>query len=368
MSRATTLADVAAYAGVSGKTVSRVVNRDANVSKETRDRVEAAISALHFRPNPAARSLAAARSFLIGSLTVGLPSFYYAELFRGAMRACRARGYHLVVDEFGHGTEPIVDIYERDLRNMAYDGLILPPPVCDDLALLDALDRDGMRYVRISPATDVGRSASVFAEDEKGVTALVEHMWASGHRRFGMVTGPVEHASTAVRKDAFLSAVTRLGGDAREVATAAFVWNGSMMMSGRQAGVELLDRASPPTAIFAFNDEMAAGIMALAHERGMRVPADLAVAGFDDADASKLTWPQITTIRQPIAQMAQVAVEQLIAPPTDKPYRTCCAVEFIVRGSTCDGIGMDDIRGHSHSAPADPLLRVGVETLQPPAE
>ena len=125
MTRAATLADVAALAGVSGKTVSRVVNRDPNVSEITRQKVEAAISAKRFRPNLSARSLASAKSYLIGSLALQVSSFYYAEFYRGAAKACRSRGYHLVIEEIAceHPgmIPPMADVYRQEMMHIPYD-------------------------------------------------------------------------------------------------------------------------------------------------------------------------------------------------------------------------------------------------------
>ncbi|WP_343528929.1 LacI family DNA-binding transcriptional regulator [Sphingomonas sp.] len=330
--RAVTLADVAARAGVSGKTVSRVVNRDPNVSQETRRRIEAAIAETGFRPNTAARSLAAARSYLIGTFSPNTSSFYHAELFRGIMRGCRALGYHLVVEEVDVEGVSGIDRYDQGLRAMRCDGIVLPPPLSDDAALLKALDSDGVRYVRLAPATDVARAASIFADDAAGVTALATHLWAQGHRHFGIVLGPMDHASTPLRRDAFIAAVISLGGQTADVQVVNEPWQGSLMITGRSAGATLLDSPRPPTAIFTFNDELAVGVMTYARELGLDVPGDLAVAGFDDSDAAMFTWPPLTTIRQPIAVMGERAVEVLAAPAATS--RIDCSVELIVRGST----------------------------------
>ena len=168
-----TLDDVAAIAGVSAKTVSRVVNRNANVSAATRERIEAAIRETGYRVNQAARSLAASRSFLIGAFMPHLSSFYFAEIFRGAAKACRQYGYHLVLEEFDHGADSVVDRYEQGLRGAHCDALILTPPVCDDEKLLDALDRDGLPYVRIAPGEQLGRSVAVGADERRAVDAAV---------------------------------------------------------------------------------------------------------------------------------------------------------------------------------------------------
>lgn len=330
--RPVTLAHVAALAGVSAKTVSRVVNRDPNVSAETRRRIEIAIAETGFRPNPAARSLAASRSYLIGIFMSDTAAFYHAELYRGAARACRALGFHLVLEEFDENSPRVVEQYERGLRFMRCDGMVLPPPLSDDTDLLDALDRDGVRYVRLAPARNVDRSTAIFADDADGVAALARHLWELGHRRFGIVAGPIDHAATAIRRDTFIASIIAAGGSADDVLVVDGAWDGSLMLAGRNAAMALLDRPTRPGAIFAFNDEIAAGVMNYAREIGIGVPDDLAVAGFDDSDAAMLTWPSLTTVRQPVAGMGARAVEAIAA--AEATIRIDCPVSLVIRGST----------------------------------
>ena len=339
MTRATTLADVATLADVSAKTVSRVVNGDPNVSAGTKAKVEEAIERTGFRPNLAARSLAAARSFLIGTFAAEMSTFYYAELYRGAARACRRYGYHLVVEEFAHidgvsATDSVAEVYARTMSHIVYDGLVLPPPISDDRALLDLLDERGVRYVRLAPATKPERSSAVFSDDATGVRALVSHLWSLGHRRFGIASGPRGHAATVERRDAFIAAVDSMGGEPADVRIEPIAYAGSMIECGRNAADTLLVGYDRPTAIFAFNDEVAAGIIIAARERGLECPRDLSVAGFDDSDAARLTWPPLTTIRQPIRAMGEAAVEALVTSPSRSPVQLRLAVELMVREST----------------------------------
>lgn len=331
--RSVTLDDVAARAGVSPKTVSRVVNGAPNVRPATQEKVEKAIAELGFRPNLAARSLAGARSYLIGAITLDLSAFYYAELYRGAARACRANGYHLIVEEVDRDCVPL-DHYRASLKTTQYDGLIVPAPLVDDVDLLNQLDADGVRYVRVAPNTDPDRSPSVYCDDAVGAAALVDHFWQAGYRDFAIITGPPQHAATRLRRDGFLSAIARRGGDPTGVITVELVNQGSMIETGRHAAAALLERIERPTAVFAFNDEIAASVVAAAHQRGLRVPQDLGVAGFDGSDICELVWPSLTTIRQPIAEMAEVAVEMLIDPAKENHPRRCCPVELIAREST----------------------------------
>ncbi len=330
-----TLDDVAAIAGVSAKTVSRVVNRDANVSAATRERIEAAIRKTGYQINQAARSLAASRSFLIGAFMPHLPSFYFAEIFRGAAKACRQYGYHLVVEEFDHGVDTMVDRYEQGLRSARCDALILTPPVCDDEQLLDALDRDGMPYVRIAPGKRPAVSPTLSADDGQGVRQLVEHLWTSGRRRFAVIAGPADHAAAMIRERSFAAALAEVGGDPARISLTRIELHESISESGRLATLDMLRRADPqPDAIFAFNDEVAIGAMAAARELGLSVPEDIAVAGFDDSYIAQLAWPPLTTIHQPIADLAFQAIGVVAGGDSFNASQILLPTRLVVRGTT----------------------------------
>lgn len=330
-----TLDDVAAIAGVSAKTVSRVVNRNANVSVATRERIEAAIRETGYQVNQAARSLAAARSYLIGTFMPNIPSFYHGEIFRGAAKACRQHGYHLVVEEYDHGAETVLHSYERGLRGAGCDALLLTPPVCDDEALLDALDRDGVRYVRIAPAIQPERSTALFADDRQGVEQLVRHLWDRGRRNFALIAGPSDHVSAMVRQSTFEQTVESLGGDIANIRSHRPDWQGPIAEEGRVAAVSLLEDISRrPDAIFAFNDEAAIGAMACARDMGLSIPEDIAITGFDDSYIAQLTWPQMTTIHQPIADLAIRAIKVISESKGEENEQIYLATRLVIRNSS----------------------------------
>ncbi|WP_242123601.1 LacI family DNA-binding transcriptional regulator [Sphingobium sp. Sx8-8] len=329
--RPVTLADVGAKAGVSAKTVSRVVNRHPEVTPATRQRVEAAIAATGFKPNMAARSLATDRSFLIGCFIVNSHNFYYAELVRGAARASRRYGFHLVLEEID-ADESVADYYHEKMRNIGYHGLILPPHYCDSAALLDALEEDGQRYVRISPAIDPDRSPSIYADDGQGVSELAEHLWRLGHRRFGVLAGPVGHLASTIRCDGFVQSLVRLGCSSSDIRIERPAsWN-SIAMAGRDVAERLLRTGERPTAIFCYNDELAAALIGYARDMNLSIPHDLAVAGFDDSETARLNWPPLTTVHQPIVEMAERAVGWLVSP--EPSGQTICPVALKIRSST----------------------------------
>lgn len=346
--RQVTLDDVAAMVGVSAKTVSRVVNSDTRVSPETRERVKAAVEKLGYRPNLAARSLATSRSHLIGTFApaTGL-SHFFGELTHGAIRACRAHDYNLVVDEFDMRAPGVADIYKNGLRHLHCDGLILPSPVCDEMDLLDMLDEDEVRYVRISPAKEISRSPALISDHAAGARAVARHFWSLGHRRFGVLTGLPYQASSPMRRDGFIDGIIAAGGnldDIMIIEMATFLNEIGSTKSGidlgRQAGSRFLSSPNRPGAIFAYNDEFAAGIVIQARNLGISVPDELAVAGFDDSDAARLCWPPLTSVRQPISDIAAQAVAMLAKPDAWTRETVICPVELIIRGSTCRETGL----------------------------
>ena len=346
-----TIIDVGRLAEVSPKTVSRVINEHAAVGPSTRERVKAAMKALDFRPNLAARSLRSARSYNIGLLTTDISNYYFSEVVRGAARACAAREYHLLIDESvpDGGTPAALD---NILGQIKVDGFILPPPLADTMARLDALDRRGARYVRISPASNPERSPYVMSDDASGVRALANHLWALGHRRFGHVAGPPDHAATHIRRESFTRALLDAGADRGDIfqfelpqdvlLKAKSRWTGRL---AAEAGVNAVDAlvamSQPPTALFAFSDEFASGAVARAHQLGLTVPGQLAIAGFDDSDIGQIVHPPLTTIRQPIAEMMEDAVRHLTEADVTRQMRPH-PVELLVRGSTAPGLSHRD--------------------------
>ena len=213
--------------------------------------------------------------------------------------------------------------------------MILTPPVCDDEQLLDALDRDGMPYVRISPGKRPGVSPTLSADDGQGVRQLVEHLWTSGRRRFVVIAGPADHAAAMIRERSFAAALAEVGGDPAGISLTRIELHESISESGRLATLDMLRRADPqPDAIFAFNDEVAIGAMAAARELGLSVPEDIAVAGFDDSYIAQLAWPPLTTIHQPIADLAFQAIGVVAGGDSFDASQILLPTRLVVRGTT----------------------------------
>lgn len=324
-----TIKDVSAAAGVSVKTVSRVLNKERYVSADTRLRVEAAIATLQFRPSVAARSLAGGRSFQV-ALIWDNPSPYYVFAVQEGVRArCEKEGVLMIAQPYGRSGKAHNDIGGL-LDAAAPDGLILTPPVCDNAAVLAELEDRGLPFVRIAPGVDLDRSSSVSIDNQAAARAMTRRLIALGHRRIGFVVGHAKYAASAQRLSGYRAALHEAGVDADPALIEQGLFN---FQSGSTAAEALLDLPAPPTAIFASSDDMAAGVLATAHAKGLRVPESLSIAGFDDTDLASLVWPPLTTIRQPTRDMAYAAADLLFRVGEGKKNREM-PFELIERAST----------------------------------
>lgn len=328
-----TLDDVARVLGVSGKTVARAINGEAGVSEKRRAHILQVAQDLGYQSNHSARALASSRSFRIGILSPWLTAFFVLQMYKGAADACAAYGYQMVICELDVAQDGALARFETQLRAQPLDGIFVTAPLSDNVALLDMLERLGVRYVRHSPLLDQDRSDAVFADDVDGASRIARHLWALGHRRFGMVNGPPGHLASRLRQSAFCAEILRLGGHPDDIRVLTEHDIKGKAMPGFDEAGQLLSGARRPSAIFAFNDVLAAGILAQAHQMGLNLPEDLAVVGYGNADFSLLTWPQLTTVRQPNYDMAKCAVEWLTQPRADKARTITFPVELIERGS-----------------------------------
>ena len=306
----TTIKDVAARAGLSVMTVSRVLNGERHVSALAREKVQAAIEALGYRRNVFARGLPGARSFLICMLIPESIPDYVAEFQQGAVEKCRSAGYHLVVQPFDSRTGMAAQAVAAAVASLRPDGFLLLPPVSDDLAALDMLDKAGVPYGRLAPSVAPERGACVAIDEVEAARAMTAALLDLGHRRIGFIGGPPNHGASAWRLEGYRRAMAERG----LTPEPGLLQDGDFMFEGGEAaGARLLDLTPPPSAIFAGNDDMALGVMAVAQRRGVSLPRDLSVVGFDGGESADLVWPQLTTVRQPVREMAATAAEAVIA-------------------------------------------------------
>jgi len=311
MAKSVTINDVAKQAGVSIKTVSRVVNREANVRGKTRDKVMVAIEALDYRPNQAARGLAGSRSYLMGLLYDNPSPSYLANLQAGVLSACSAAGYGLALCPVSYNDNDMVDIVEAWIKHTGVDGVILTPPLSDSMPLLNALKTLDVPVVVVSSPGPAGPMAlpSVMIDEEEAARQMTRHLIEAGHKVIGFIKGHPDHYASSHRHQGFLSAMEEAG----LKRPSALLKEGHFdFSSGERAAEDILASGERPTAIFASNDDMAAGVMHVAHRMGLDIPRDLAVVGFDDTPLSRQIWPSLTTIRQPIRLIGERAAEILL--------------------------------------------------------
>ena len=333
-----TITDVAEQAGVSIKTVSRVMNKEPGVRAQTREQVLKVVAALKYRPKLSARSLAGARSFLIGLLYYDPSAAFVGGVQQGATLRCREAGYHLVVESLHNDAPDLRQQVDRMVSALQPDGMILTPPLCDNAQVLKALRESHTPCVLISPAHDVKGMASVRMDDAGAAEEITNLLISLGHERIAFIKGAPDQAASQLRHQGFLRAMKthRLAVDPELVHQGEFTF-----ASGVEAAHHLLSRRTRPSAVFASNDDMALGVLATAHRLGLAVPGELSIAGFDDSNAAGLVWPPLTTVRQPMDQMARVAVEMLIVanrgdepPAREQATHRVLAHQLVVRGST----------------------------------
>lgn len=327
-----TMEDVARLAGVSLKSVSRVINGEPHVSAKLRVKVEAAIAELNYVPDTAARSLAGSRAFIVGLLFDNPSPNYTMNIQTGVYEACRDSQHHLRIDNID-STVPREELEAQlsaMLRNSRCDGFVLTPPLTDNIVLLDYLDRSGIRYVRIAPDIQPERSPGVYIDDAAGAAAMARHLWELGHRHFAIVGGPESHGAAGRRRQGFIDELRALG----LTGAIAEEEGGFNFELGIGAGAKLLAQTPVPTAIFAANDDSAAGVMVACSQAGLNVPRDVSVCGFDDSWVAKSVWPYLTTVCQPIEEMGRAAALLLLR--RDEPENVLHKLDFhlVVRDST----------------------------------
>ena len=299
-----TIHDVARHAGVSPMTVSRVINAESNVREETRAKVAASVKALRYSPNLAARSLASADGLHLGIIYANPSAAYLSEFLLGSLEQSSLAGCQLVIERCEHDEGSTI----ARLVQGGVHGVILPAPLCDSEAALKAVEQAQIPAVLVASGRPAAGLSAVSINDFEASRAMTRHLLELGHRRIGFINGHPNQTASGQRFRGYIEGMTEAGLSVGtdQVAQGYFTYR-----SGLEAAEKLLT-AWKPTAIFASNDDMAAATMAVAHRRGLDVPSDLAVAGFDDTPLATTVWPALTTVRQPIAEMAREAVRLLI--------------------------------------------------------
>jgi len=332
-----TIKDVAAEAGVSYQTVSRVINNHAHVSAETRCRVQEAIQALNFKPNLAARSLPRRRSYIIG-LIIPYEADYLIEdpnllaQISGIDVEANSHGYSLLLSTAGQSGSGL-SAYERFIRNRVADG-VLVIETASSRAGSELLVNQAYPYVSIG--YDLGNPEAYVVHADRGSGKKVTcYLIEKGHRRIGVINGPPTGAIVGMQ-DRFAGYQQALAESHLPFDPMLITQGDYTPQSGEIAAKKLLSLPDPPTAIFAFNDRMAMGAIRALQRAGLSVPADVAVVGYDDIPAAASFDPPLTTVRQPSKQLGQVAAQilfKLIAGEPVAAKEVILPVEFIIRQS-----------------------------------
>lgn len=306
-----TINDVARIARVSKKTVSRVINQSPLVREDTRVRVNEVIAELGFTPDPQARGLAFRRSFLIGLIYDNPSPTYVVNMFQGVLDALKGSGLELVVHPCSRSSDSLIEDIRGFIERQRLFGVIMPPSVSEDERVIGLLRELDCPYVRIASVSLDEPGSMVVTNDHLGAAEAANRLADLGHTRIGLVRGPSLFRSSAVRGAGFRDALAERG----IPLDPAYEYEGAYTFeSGVEAGHALLSLPTPPTAIFSLNDDMAIGVMQAARERGLELPRDLSVVGFDDLPMAGRIWPNLTTVRLPVRDMGRMAAEKLLAP------------------------------------------------------
>ena len=314
-SRRATIDDVARMAGVSIKTVSRVTNREPNVRESTREKVETAIARLNYRPNISARSLASLRSHFIllvyddPSSYENPSSGYVLRLQQGALRACNTADYELLIHPGRAQKRDLPEELTSLIERVRPDGVILAAPISNIPRVVDAIAATRTPFVEMSPGKESKKRFSVSTNDREISAEMTRYLASLGHKRIAFIAGHPSHKAVGNRLLGYQDGLrdSSLAFSERQV-----VGGDNSFESGEAAAHQLLRRTQRPTAIFAANDDMAAGVIRVATRMGIGVPGQLSVAGCDDIAVATRIVPALTTIRQPLAAMAERATLVLI--------------------------------------------------------
>lgn len=321
--RKATIDDVAELAGVSIKTVSRVVNQEPNVRDATREKVEKAIAELSYRPNLSARNLASQRARLIGLIyddpgAYEIPSAgYVIRMQNGALRACRTADYGLLIHPCNYRSREIGNELKALIEQARPQGIVLAAPLSNMPRIVNAIVATGTPLVRLSPGTRNGGQYSVATNDREISAEMTRYLASLGHARIAFIKGHPTHKAVRNRYLGYLDGLKQSGIELDE----RWVREGDNSFgAGEVEGSHLMKLKNAPTAIFAANDDMAAGVIRAARILGIDVPGQVSVAGCDDISLARQLCPTLTTIRQPLSTMAERAALVLIGEsPRESP-------------------------------------------------
>ena len=287
-------------------TVSRVINDPARVAEAKRKSVIKAIETLRYSPNPAAKALAGRKPVHLVLFYDNPSAAYLSRFLLGSIEAAQRQHAQLTIIKCPAGAEKKAI---KELLEIGAQGVLLPPPLCDSAKLHASIRSAGLTAVSVAGGARFSDTPSVRIDDFAAAAAMTRHILELGHKRIGFIVGKPDQMASAERTRGYRAALTqaRIPVNEKLIVQGLFTYR-----SGLTACETLLDLKDPPTAVFASNDDMAAAAVAVAHRRHLDVPVDFTVCGFDDTDLARSVWPELTTIHQPISDMASAATSLLI--------------------------------------------------------
>lgn len=334
MSSKITIRDVADLAGVSVKTVSRVLNKEPNVRPIMQDKVNSAVAQLNFKPNPQARGLRGNKTFILTLIYSNPNPDYIFEIQNGAMAQGDAEGYNLQIFPCDHRNENVIETISSFIEASPQDGVILTLPLSDNQQLIELLEKKSIPYTRISPLHSEHNSPFVGSDDQKAAYDMTKYLISLGHMDIGFIKGHPDHSDTDKRFAGYKQALSEYDIDLNE----KFIKQGYFTFeSGEDCARQLLMQKHKPSAIFASNDCMAAGVLKISKQLNLAVPSDLTIAGYDDTSVSQQVWPAITTVKQPIHLLGKVATQKLICKIKQKTWDDVQSIfdcELVIRDSS----------------------------------
>lgn len=306
-----TISEVAEKANVSIKTVSRVINNEKGVRQATKDKVQAAMEALNYRPSQAARSLASTQSYEIGFIYDNPNAYYIIDMQNGILDVCRKQNFELLIHPCDAHAPNIIQEIIHLVERSNLDGLVLTPPLSENQKLIFELQKKGVKFVRvISGKGSIDQAGQcVYINDRAASLSITEYLIDLGHSDIAFICGDPEHKSSHERLEGYQQALRQRG---IQIKPENIVDGEYSFESGVNGAKQLLANKKIPTAIFASNDEIAAGALFACRLEGVDIPNQISIVGFENSPFSRQTWPKLTTAEQPTPQIAMSATELLL--------------------------------------------------------
>lgn len=331
-----TINDVAKQAGVSIKTVSRVMNNEQSVRQPTREKVMLAVNELSYKPNLAARNLAGSKAYTVAFIYDNPNAYYIIDMQNGILSACKKQGFELLIHPCSAKSSTLLDEISTMVKHSKIAGLVLTPPFSENPTFVESILALNVDVVRIMSGKTMPDQLSpcIMVNDHDASVKITQHLINLGHKKIGFIAGQSEHMSTVERLNGYKQALLSNGLSIDE----RFIIEGEYSFeSGVNGAKKLMDADERPTAIFSCNDEIAAGALFGSRLMGIAIPEQLSITGFENSPFSRQTWPRLTTANQPTQKIAEDATHLLIAKArkqTAKNVVTSYTPQLIVRDST----------------------------------